>query len=88
MTDEQRQKLVARFKSHEVVMWTDIDLAADEIERLAEWAKTSDNVNDELRSEIGGLRSEIERLAAANRELKKTLHHFLRERETDMGTAE
>jgi hypothetical protein len=24
-----------RFKSHEVVMWTDIDLAADEIERLA-----------------------------------------------------
>jgi hypothetical protein len=34
MTDEERQKLIARFKSHEVVMWTDIDLAADEIERL------------------------------------------------------
>jgi hypothetical protein len=31
---------------------------------------------------------EIERLTAANKELKKTLHHFLRERETDMGTAE
>jgi hypothetical protein len=35
MTDEERQKLIARFKSHEVVMWTDIDLAAEEIERLA-----------------------------------------------------
>jgi hypothetical protein len=35
MTDEDRQKLVARFRAHEVVMWTDIDLAADEIERLA-----------------------------------------------------
>jgi 5S rRNA maturation endonuclease (ribonuclease M5) len=35
MTDEERQKLIARLKSHEVVMWTDIDLAADEIERLA-----------------------------------------------------
>jgi hypothetical protein len=31
---------------------------------------------------------EIERLTAENKELKKTLHHFLRERETDMGTAE
>jgi hypothetical protein len=60
MTDEERQKLIARFKSHEVVMWTDIDLAAEEIERLA----------------------------AENKELKKTLHHFLRERETYMGTAE
>jgi hypothetical protein len=36
MTDEERQRLIARFKSHEVVMWTDIDLAADEIERLAQ----------------------------------------------------
>jgi hypothetical protein len=35
MTDEERQKLVARLRAHEVVMWTDIDLAADEIERLA-----------------------------------------------------
>jgi multidrug resistance efflux pump len=35
MTDEERQKLVARLRSHEVVMWTDIDLAADEIERVA-----------------------------------------------------
>jgi dynactin complex subunit len=35
MTDEKRQKLVARLRAHEVVMWTDIDLAADEIERLA-----------------------------------------------------
>jgi Mn-dependent DtxR family transcriptional regulator len=34
MTDEERQKLIARFRAHEVFMWTDIDLAADEIERL------------------------------------------------------
>jgi hypothetical protein len=34
MTDEECQKLIARFRAHEVFMWTDIDLAADEIERL------------------------------------------------------
>lgn len=31
---------------------------------------------------------EIERLAAENRKLKKSLHHMSSARETDMGTAE
>jgi hypothetical protein len=34
MTEEERKRLIARFRAHEVVMWTDVDLAADEIERL------------------------------------------------------
>src|SRR3954447_4681786 len=40
MTDEERRRLIARFKSHEVVMWTDIDLAAEEIERLLALAQS------------------------------------------------
>jgi hypothetical protein len=54
MTDEERQKLCARLRAHEVVMWTDIDLAADEIERLMEevknwevWAKSQPSYQDQ-----------------------------------------
>jgi HAMP domain-containing protein len=50
-TDEERQKLVARLRAHEVFMWTDIDLAADEIERLAaeveEWKQAAEVSIDE-----------------------------------------
>jgi hypothetical protein len=35
MTDYERQKLIVRFRAHGTIMWTEIDMAADEIERLA-----------------------------------------------------
>jgi septal ring factor EnvC (AmiA/AmiB activator) len=73
MTDEERQKLCEELRTATPgnVTVKSGYRAADEIERLANWARESDRVNDQLRSEIGGLRSEIERLNLELREAER-----------------
>jgi hypothetical protein len=62
MTDEERQKLVARLRAHEVVMWTDIDLAADEIERLTKRLQAVHGYAEECEAKIAMQADQIDRM--------------------------